>query len=399
VRVAIVVSHPIQHYCPFYEALAADGRLQLKVFFASTAGVRGYFDPEFGRKIQWSQNLTEGYQFEFLPGAAAADPAVAIDNPALNARLKEWNPSVVQVYGFHHGISRRALLWAKRNRRRTLFVSDSELRTRRTWLTRVRKQLSVPLLNRLVDGFLTIGDQNEAYYSHYGVKRSALFRCPYPIDSRLFDEAWEQRAERKRRMRAALGIPTDAIALLTVGKLTTRKRPEDVLRAIPRIVSHLHYSVIAVLAGDGPERTKLELLAKVVGHDRVRVAGFMNIDQLVDCYLAADILVHPSEEDPHPLATSEAVFCGLPAVVSDRVGSVGPTDDVRIGENALEYPVGDIDALAVSIRHLVTDTELRTRMSRRSREIGRQRTLKVSVDGFVRAINSTSPQRTLSVTS
>ena len=56
--------------------------------------------------------------------------------------------------------------------------------------------------------------------------------------------------------------------------------------------------------------------------------------------------VHPSNIDPHPLAISEAIYCGLPIVASDRIGSIGPTDDVIPGVNGWSYPCGDVTALA-----------------------------------------------------
>src|SRR5213083_1064079 len=95
-RVAIAVSHPIQHFCPLYAALAADGRLELKVFFGSTAGVRPYYDPGFATTIQWSGNLTAGYDHEFLSGAETADPAKGVDGHGLSGLLAAWNPAVVQ---------------------------------------------------------------------------------------------------------------------------------------------------------------------------------------------------------------------------------------------------------------------------------------------------------------
>ena len=317
----------------------------------------------------------------------------------MSALLAAWNPAVVQVYGFHHGIARRGLAWARRNRRRTLLVADSELRTKRTWLVRGRKRISVPLLLRLVDGFLTVGDRNEQYYTHYGASKSRFFRSPYPIDTRLLDEACEERHVRRRRVRAALGIVDDAVMLLTVGKLTPRKRPADVLTALLKMEGRCRPPVVAVLAGDGPERPRLEALAKSIGADRVRLPGFVNTAQVADYYVAADILVHPSGEDPHPLATSEAIYCGLPTIVSDRVGSVGPTDDVRPGENGVEYPVADIAALAAAIERLVNDSPLRARMSERSKAIGSERTLAASVDGFVRAVEAVVPREVSFATS
>ena len=68
-RVAIVGSHPIQHFCPFYRALAADKRVEAKVFFASMAGAVPYVDCGYGKAIRWDGDLTAGFTHEFLPGA------------------------------------------------------------------------------------------------------------------------------------------------------------------------------------------------------------------------------------------------------------------------------------------------------------------------------------------
>jgi glycosyltransferase involved in cell wall biosynthesis len=398
-RVAIAVSHPIQHFCPLYAALAADGRLRLKVFFGSTAGVRPYYDVSFGREIQWSGTLTDGYEYEFLQAADTTDPAKGVDGRGLGARLNEWDPAVVQVYGFHHGISRRALIWAKRHRRKTLMVADSQLLTTRTPLARVRKRLVVPLGLRLVDGFLTMGDSNEDYYSYYGARRECFFRSPCPIDTRLLEDACQQRAARRRRIRAELGIAEEVVMLLTVGKLTPLKRPADVLYALAKLGDRLTQPVVAVFAGEGQQRAPLEALADAIGRDRVRVPGFVNTDTLADYYVAADILVHPSELDAHPLATGEAAYCGLPIIVSDCVGSVGPTDDIRPGENGFAYTARDTAALSAHIERLVNDPALRAQMSERSSAIGRGRTLSASVEGFVRAVEAVVPREASFATS
>ena len=45
-RVAIVVSHPIQQFVHLYKALSNDDTIDLKVFFASSIGVKPYFDKD-----------------------------------------------------------------------------------------------------------------------------------------------------------------------------------------------------------------------------------------------------------------------------------------------------------------------------------------------------------------
>jgi glycosyltransferase involved in cell wall biosynthesis len=184
-----------------------------------------------------------------------------------------------------------------------------------------------------------------------------------------------------------LALEDLAIVVLVVGKLVQAKAPEHAVQGMALLHQTTAANVHLVFAGDGPERSNLEGLAARVLPGRAHFPGFVNVDRLPAFYVAADILLHPSAVDAHPLATSEGVYCGLPAVVSDRVGSVGPSDDVRPGENGLAYPYGDIEALEEALRALLPPSQ-RNSFSAKSREIGRSRSLEASAQGFVRALTS-----------
>ena len=114
-RVAIVVSHPIQHFVHLYRGLAADPAIELKVFFASSLGLKPYFDRDMGVEIQWETDLLGGYVSEFLPGAddIRSVGLRAIDNPGVAAALAAFDPAVVQIHGYAQLTLLRALLWCR----------------------------------------------------------------------------------------------------------------------------------------------------------------------------------------------------------------------------------------------------------------------------------------------
>jgi glycosyltransferase involved in cell wall biosynthesis len=120
------------------------------------------------------------------------------------------------------------------------------------------------------------------------------------------------------------------------------------------------------------------------------LAGFVNVDRLPDHFAAADVLVHPASRDPHPLICSEAAAIGLPMILSDRVGTIGPTDISRRDENALVYPCGDVPALADCIVRLADDPKLLEKMSEASLRIFDECSLTASVEGFMRAVAEVS---------
>jgi glycosyltransferase involved in cell wall biosynthesis len=116
-----------------------------------------------------------------------------------------------------------------------------------------------------------------------------------------------------------------------------------------------------IFAGDGPLRSSLEHKAKELGiAHRIRFLGFMNQSQLPSVYRAADLLVLPSYYEPFGLVVNEGMLCGLPVVVSDRVGA--KFDLVRPGENGYVFPVGNVNALAGILKEILPDTQKKSRM-------------------------------------
>jgi glycosyltransferase involved in cell wall biosynthesis len=85
----------------------------------------------------------------------------------------------------------------------------------------------------------------------------------------------------------------------------------------------------------------------------VRILGFTNQSRLPAVYSAADLLVLPSGYDPCPVVVCEAMLCGCPVVISDQIR--GRFDLVRPGSTGDIFPCGDVDALAASLRRLLSD--------------------------------------------
>src|SRR5476649_2312932 len=67
IRLAYLVSHPIQYQAPLLRRIAQEPDIDLTVLFGSDFSVRGYKDEGFGVGVKWDVPLLEGYQYEFLP--------------------------------------------------------------------------------------------------------------------------------------------------------------------------------------------------------------------------------------------------------------------------------------------------------------------------------------------
>ncbi len=388
-QLSIVVTHPIQHFVPLYRGLAAHPEIDLTVLFGAPIGISSYFDVEMQTQITWQMDMLGGYDHIILePDQGDVWPSLRMPSSRkVSATLSRLKPECVIIYGYAQINALRALAWCFRNRVPALMIGDSELIQPRSWIKRAIKRLVVPRLLGRFAGFLSVGDHNDGYYLHYGARPDQIFRAPFTIDETAFRAADERRSEHRKAVREQYGIPQDAMVSLFVGKLSPLKRAGDLLDAMAVLAREggevKHY---AILAGNGVE---MEGLARRVQSEGlpVALAGFVNVDQLPALYAASDMLVHPSEVDRHPLICSEAACLGLPLILSDKVGAIGPTDIAREGQNTLVFPARDVTAIADAIRRVGSDVALRMQMSAASRRIFAELDLSRSVSGIIKAID------------
>lgn len=380
-RVAVAVSHPIQHFCPLYAKLASHDGLSFRAIFGVRGGAAQYFDKGFGRLVSFGEVLRlEQFDHVFLRDDSEIAAEKAVKRQDVWSQLRAYDPDVVVVYGLKRPTSRWAWLWAIRHRKRTLYVSDSEDRGRdRDLLRSILSWTITPPLFLTISGFLAVGDANRQFYRRRGVPNSRIHDVPFPIDraNLIMRDGGAARA-----IRVELGLKPGQMMILTVAKLIPRKNHAELIRAVALSGT----SPILVFLGSGPEQQNLQRIAEELGV-AVRFPGFVEPERLVEWYSAADIYCHPSLVDHHPLAVSEAICCGLPVIVSESIGSHGPTDDVRPGVNGLVYPTGDERALARCLELLCASTETRQRFGARSAEISHERQT-LAYEGFVAATHS-----------
>ncbi len=366
-RLAIMVSHPIQHFAPWHAEAAKLPGLDLRVFFYTKWGLTGATDPGFGVSLKWDVPLLQGYEHEFLPAEPAADfvDDPKLDNPTVGERLDAFDPHVVKVFGYSHKTTKRVAVWAKLRRKPLLLYSDSNLKAQPFWKAVLKRPL-VGAFYRKVDGALFVGDNNLAYHRFFGLPPDRLFAGCLPVDRQRLTNAVPDAARARREIRQKHGIPEDALVALFCGKFIDRKRPLDVLRAVAGVSKK---PLWALLVGEGELRGQLEAHIRSHAVSNVTLTGFVNQTAIPSYYVAADVLVVSSSFDPHPLIVTEAAVFGLPVIASDAVGCIGEHDTARPGGNALVYPCGDVKALTQALQSMSSDAIAYQRYSAAAREI------------------------------
>jgi len=153
----------------------------------------------------------------------------------------------------------------------------------------------------------------------------------------------------RRRGRDALGILDTQVLLLCVAQLTDCKGHTYLVEALPEVLRN-RPEVIAVMAGDGELRGRLESQARSLGIDRqVRFVGYRR--DVPDLIQAADLFVLPSHTEALGSTLIDAMLAGRP-IVTTTAGGIPELTGIgnRPGERlAWTVPPRDCRALAAAI--------------------------------------------------
>jgi glycosyltransferase involved in cell wall biosynthesis len=163
-------------------------------------------------------------------------------------------------------------------------------------------------------------------------------------------------------------LPNDdrgVTTVATVMRFTPRKRPLDVVRAIPRVHAAVPESMRPrfVMVGDGPEMEKVQREADRLGvRAYLDLPGWQQRAEVKQILARASLFVLPTSKEALSIATLEALAAGLPAVAMNH-GGVG--DIVTHGKEG--FLAADYDAWVEHIVALCRDEALRHRMANATR--------------------------------
>ena len=211
-------------------------------------------------------------------------------------------------------------------------------------------------LARYTDALITINEEDYALSKRKMKLRNGgrVYYVPgVGIDCHKFGNETVDRAAKRR----ALGIPEDAVLLLSVGELNNNKNHKTVIRAISDL------DVQYLIAGQGELQQQLEALIDELNlRDRVKLLGFRS--DVKELYEVADIFVFPSFREGLSLAVMEAMASGLPCVASRIRGN---SDLLGKAEGGFLCDPRDASEFAEKLNLLAADAALREKMGRVNR--------------------------------
>jgi glycosyltransferase involved in cell wall biosynthesis len=372
-KLAILASHPVYYQTPLWAGLAKEEALEVKVFFENKMAVGEYYDPEFGKLIEWNLPLFEGYEHQFIKSTLG----FLLD-------LKRGNFDALLVNSWNSRLAWIAIFAAKALGIKVLLRAENPWNQEKTrkGMKQAFRRFALLSLFSMVSAFLYIGEENKEFYLRYGRDPKKLFSTPYALDNPRLLKSVPDPALVRHEVRKQLNISEDAVVVLSVGKLIPKKRPLDVLKAYEEMTV-LNKALIFI--GEGELRGELERCVSEKDLKNVHFAGFVGQNEVGRYYVSSDIFVLASGRgETWGLVVNEALCFGLPVILSDIVGS--GADLVRPGENGFIVPCGAILGLAQKLDLLASNPSLRKEFSHASYSIIGDYTYQKDIQGILRSL-------------
>ncbi|QGZ42868.1 glycosyltransferase involved in cell wall biosynthesis [Pseudoduganella flava] len=193
-------------------------------------------------------------------------------------------------------------------------------------------------------------------YLRADVRLAVIPNC---VDTARFQPSPAMRSAARERW----GVPSDALVIGSVARLSPQKRPEALVTLLHALRPRFP-NLFLVLAGAGPLEAAVRRHAAALGVERyVIFAGYQQrVEELIPAF---DLHLLLSRREGFGIATIEALACGVPAVASDVPGNADVLAGCAGGELV---PLDDEAAVAGTVAALLADPVRRERMGKEGRE-------------------------------
>lgn len=366
-RLISLTNIPTPYRVHFYSALhkgLLERDIHLEVFFmARTEPGRQWrfdvsqFDFPFriGRGVH---PLVGGRQFHFNPSLLAS---LLISPPDWLLLSGSWYFPTVALSSLISRTTRtRSLFWSESN---LVYVEHgSEIATRvRSWV-----------MDRY-DAYVVPGQWARDYVMAFAPSshKKTFLTLPNVVDEAAYrDHVSELKTRREELAQKWQVERASRPILLALARLEPIKGILPFLRVL---ASDCTKSLTVLIAGDGEQREQVINQAEQMPENiHVRLLGFRGEQEILELLSLVDALILPSLGDPYPLAVIEAIFAGLPLLLSDRVGCHPET--LEPGINGFLFNPEDSQSVQTALRSFIDQqTHGWLEMGARSLQIANQR--------------------------
>jgi glycosyltransferase involved in cell wall biosynthesis len=234
---------------------------------------------------------------------------------------------------------------------------------------------------RAADHVVTISEAMRDLLVERGVSKDRIDVVPNGVDENAFLQSRASGAVARERH----GL-NGHIVVGCISNMSRREGHDVLIQAVGKLVDS-GIEAKCLLVGDGPERNRLEQLAKSLGiGERIVFTGEIDHKEIHEYYRAMDLFVVPRRPDfasdyATPLTSFEAMALGVPVVVSNR-----PAFREIVGnrERGMLFQAESVDSLVSVLKESIAIPDHRLTLADAARTwIMRERTWQTNCRKYV----------------
>lgn len=354
VKLAVLVTHPVQYFQPVFKELSAQPGIDLLVVYACNHGLTHSYDPDFQSDIAWDSDVISGFRSTFLShyklsSLSSFFPSFCLAFKASRV-ISDFNADFTLVYSYTPVfISLSTLILKLSGKHLYLRADGTDRALPRGSLKSFIRDVILYIWYKLFRHIFPIGSDSDRHFARLGVVEDRRTPISFAVNYDFFDIQSKFWMTRRESIRSMYGIRKDNIVLLWSAKMTSIKNPMLLINALAMLPPHIKKRIFLVAMGDGPLRNTFQSYAVKHLNDRVCFLGFCNQSQLGRGYACSDVLIFPSSKgETWGLVVNEALQYGLAVISSDHPGCAADLLDGKIdipyGSNV--FPNHDVASLS-----------------------------------------------------
>ncbi|MEM4406493.1 MAG: glycosyltransferase [Candidatus Methanomethylicaceae archaeon] len=188
---------------------------------------------------------------------------------------------------------------------------------------------------RTADAFVVPGERAGMFLRETVGPEIKLLRFANCVDEGVFHSRVQEKRNDVEKLYASWGIDPKRMVFLLPARLASEKGILPFLQAIESVGGE--YTIL--IAGEGPKRGEIASWLANRGHLDIRLLGYQEEERMLELYALSDLLLLPSIYEPYGLVCVEALWAGLPLLVSKEVGSL--PEVLKDGENGWSFDPGN----------------------------------------------------------
>ena len=198
------------------------------------------------------------------------------------------------------------------------------------------------------DGFWYAGKLSREFIERYTSKKVDYVFMPNLVDGNVFSRALTYSESMKQEIKNKYGVQQGKKIFICPARLSPVK---GILEFCALLNKCIYKNDVEVLvAGDG--ELKDDIQRYVDGNNlNLKLLGYKSQEEMVELYAIADVFLMPSLSDPNPLTVIEALWAGLPLLISEHCGNYPET--VKEGENGYVFNYEDQNDAISKIEQMI----------------------------------------------